>query len=154
MPPVRPLWRARCRAMLTERLALKATALGIAVLLWIVIGARQPTESYVSVAVMPVMDSTRVLLGDPPIVRALVAGRAADIMKLRTLPPVLRRTIDARMPDTLVLDLAPGDVHVPIEMARDVRVLDLEPRSVTLRFARPSRRAECPASINCGASPQ
>jgi hypothetical protein len=127
--------------MLTERLALKATALGIAVLLWFVIGVRQPTESYVSVTVMPVLDSTLVLLGDPPHVRALVAGRAADIVKLHALPPVLRRTIDARGRDTVVLDLVPDDVHLPAEMARDVRVLDLEPRSVTLRFAtRSSRR--------------
>jgi hypothetical protein len=136
--------------MLTERLGLKATALGIAVLLWFVIGTRQPTESYVVVSVMPVLDGSRVLLGDPPHVRALVAGRAADIVKLHSLPPVLRRTIDAHMPDTVVLDLVPGDVHLPAEMARDVRVLELEPRSVTLRFARPSRRAECSAGAGCG----
>src|SRR6478672_6167862 len=126
MPPARPTWEARGRAMLTERLGLKATALGIAVLLWFVIGARQPTESYVTVAVMPVMDSSLELLGDPPQVRALVAGRAADIVKLRTLPPVLRRTISVHVRDTVVLDLVPGDVHLPADMARDVRVLDLE----------------------------
>jgi hypothetical protein len=138
-----PRWRARSRSMLTERLGLKATALGIAVLLWFAIGARQPTESYVSVAVLPVLDSTLVLLGDPPHVRVLVAGRAADIVKLHALPPVVRRTIDGDAPDTLILDLVPGDVHLPAEMARDVRVLDLEPRSVTLRFAtRTSRRVE------------
>jgi hypothetical protein len=137
--------------MLTERLGLKATALAIAVLLWFVIGARQPTESYVSVAVMPVLDGSRQLLGDPPHVRALVAGRAADIVKLAALQPVLRRTIDVDAPDTLVLHLVPGDVHIPAEMARDVRVLEIEPRSVTLRLGRPSRRAECPPSMSCGA---
>ena len=152
MPPTRPTWRARCRALLVERLALKATALGIAVLLWFVVGVRQPTESYVTVAVMPVMDSSLELLGDPPQVRALVVGRAADIVKLRTLPPVLRRAISAHVRDTVVLDLVPGDVHLPADMARDVRVLDLEPRTVTLRFAmRSARRATCPAGATCGA---
>jgi hypothetical protein len=138
--------------MLTERLGLKVTSLAIAVLLWVVIGARQPTESYVSVTVMPVLDSTLVLLGDPPHVRALVAGRAADIVRLATLSPVVRRTIDGDARDSIILHLMPGDVHIPAEMARDVRVLDLEPRSVTVRFAtRSSRRAECSPAASCGA---
>lgn len=135
--------RAHVRAALTERLGLKATALLIAVLLWLVIGARQPTESYISVQVMPVLDSSLVLLGEPPVVNALVAGRAADIVKLQAAAPVVRRTIDGNAPDTLVLDLVPGDVHLPAEMTSDVRVLDVEPRSVMLRFAtRTSRRVE------------
>jgi hypothetical protein len=55
------------------------------------------------------------------------------------------------MAQPTVMDLVPGDVHIPADMARDVRVLDLEPRRVTLRFApRPSLRAECPGSMNCG----
>jgi hypothetical protein len=137
----RRTWRARGRSALTERLAIKATALVMALLLWLVIGARQPTESYVWVPVIPVLDSSLVLLDDPPQVRALVAGRAADIVKLHATPPAVLRTIDGDAPDTLVLDLVPGDVHVPTEMAGDVHVLDLEPRSVTLRFAtRASRR--------------
>jgi hypothetical protein len=136
--------------MCTERLGLKATALAIAVLLWFAIGVRQPTESYVMVTVMPVMDSSLVLLGDAPHVRALVTGPAADIVKLHALPPVLRRTVGANARDTLVLDLVPGDVHLPAGMARDVRVLDLEPRSVTLRFAtRSPRRTECPVGTTC-----
>jgi hypothetical protein len=137
--------------MLAERLGLKATALGIAVLLWFAIGVRQPTESYVVVTVMPVLDSSLVLVGDPPHVRALVTGPAADIVKLHALPPVLRRTVGANVRDTLVLDLVPGDVHLPAQMARDVRVLDVEPRSVTLRFAaRSAQRVECPAGTTCG----
>jgi hypothetical protein len=137
-PPVsseRTGWRARVRAMLTERLGLKATALAIAVLLWFVIGARQPTESYVSVQLMPLLDSSRVLLGDSPRIRALVVGRASDIVKLHAEPAVLRRTIDRDTPDTLVLHLVPADVHFPADMARDVRVLELDPSTVTLHFA-------------------
>jgi hypothetical protein len=133
--------------MLTERLGLKATALVIAVLLWLVIGARQPTESYVSVQVMPVLDSTRVLRGAPPYVRALVEGRAADIVKLRVAPPVLRRTIDDDTADSLVLHLVPADVHLPADMAGGVRVLELDPRTVTLYFA---TRVACRAGAHCG----
>jgi hypothetical protein len=44
-------------------------------------------------------------------------------------------------PDTLVLDVTPGDVHIPPELADGVRVLDVQPRSLTLRFeTRATRR--------------
>jgi hypothetical protein len=126
--------------MLTERLGLKATALFITVLLWFMVGARQPTESYVNVRLEPELDSTLVLLDRPPPLRALVTGRAADIVKLYASPPVLRRTIGGEAPDTLVLDVSPADVHLPPEVASDVRVLDVQPRNVTLRFGASATR--------------
>jgi YbbR domain-containing protein len=127
-------WKAHGRAVLTERLGLKATALLIAVLLWLVVSARQPTESYVDVAVVPELDSTLALLDQPPHVRALVAGRAADVVKLYAARPIVHRRVDADAPDTLVLDITPADVHIPAELAGDVRVLEVQPRAVTLRF--------------------
>lgn len=127
-------WKAHGRAALTERLELKATALLIAVLLWLVVSARQPTESYVDVGVVPELDSSLALLDQPPRIRALVAGRAADIVKLYAARPIVRRRIDADAPDTLVLDVAPSDVHIPAELAGNVRVLEVQPRAVTLRF--------------------
>lgn len=127
-------WRAHLRAGFTERLGLKATALLITVLIWLLVGARQRTESFVPVSVTPVLDSSLVLLGDPPLLRALVAGSTADIVKLYATPPEIRRTVSGDVPDTLVLDLTPSDVRIPPEMSGDVRVLDVQPRSVTLRF--------------------
>jgi hypothetical protein len=134
--------------MLTERLGLKATALLISVLLWFVVGARQPTEGYVNVRLEPELDSTLELLERPPLLRALVAGRAADIVKLYASPPVLRRTIGGEAPDTLVLDVSPADVHLPPEVASDVHVLDVEPRKVTLRFGTSATRRV--AVVNAG----
>jgi hypothetical protein len=116
---VRRGWRQRVRASFTERLGLKGTALLITVLIWVLVGARQRTENFVPVSVTPVLDSSLVLLGDPPTLRALVSGSTADIVKLYATPPEVRRTVSGDAPDTLVLD---------------VRVLDLQPRSVTLRF--------------------
>ncbi len=134
-------WRRRVRSMFVERLGLKATALAISVLLWFVVGARQPTESYVTVRVVPELDSSLVLLGDPPSLRALVAGRASDLAKLFASPLVIRRSVGGDAPDTLVLDVLPGDVRLPLDLKGDLRVLDVEPRSVTLRFeTRASRR--------------
>ena len=130
----RRTWRARFRAWFTERLGLKATSLLITVLIWLLVGARQRTESFVPVSVTPVLDSSLVLLGDPPRLRALVAGSTADIVKLYATPPEIRRSIGGDVPDTLVLDLTPSDVRIPPELSADVRVLDVQPRSVTLRF--------------------
>jgi hypothetical protein len=140
-PPGRQGWRRRAHAVFAERLGLKATALVLSLLIWVVVGARQPTESYLSVHVTPELDSSLVLLGDPPVVRALIAGRAADLAKLYAAPPVVRRKVGGDAPDTLVLDVSPGDVHIPVDLKIDVRVLEVEPRSVTLRFeTRASRR--------------
>jgi len=125
----------------TERLGLKATALGLAILLWVIASARQPTQGYVRVKVIPALDSSLVLLDPPSSLEALVAGRAVDIVKLHAEPPSVHRRIDGDVPDTLVLDVTPADVRLPAEFANDVRILDVQPRSVTLRFGtRATRR--------------
>ena len=140
-PAPEPTWRRRLRDIATERLGLKAIALVLALLLWLVASARRPAESIVRVRVSPELDSSLVLLDGAANVRALVAGRAADLVKLATDPPTVSRSIGGDAPDTLVLDLTPADVHIPPELADRVRVLDVQPRSVTLRFeSRVSRR--------------
>jgi hypothetical protein len=133
-PPIRPDWRRRLRDIATERLGLKAIALVLALLLWIVVSLRQPTEGYVSVRVTPMLDSSLVLIGPAPQVRALVSGRAADLVKLYSEPLVVRRTVNSDAPDTLMLDLTTADVHVPAELSEAVHVLDVQPRAVMLRF--------------------
>ena len=140
-PAPGPTWRRRLRDIATERLGLKAIALVLALLLWLVASARRPAESIVSVRVAPELDSSLVLLDGTTNVRALVAGRAADLVKLAADPPTVRRSVAGDVPDTLVLDLTAADVHIPPELADRVRVLDVQPRSVTLRFeSRVSRR--------------
>ena len=126
---------------MTKRLGLKATALTLAVLLWVIASARQPTQGYVRVQVVPALDSSLVLLDPPSSLEALVAGRAVDIVKLYAEPPSVHRRIDGDVPDTLVLDVTPADVRLAPEFANDVRILDVQPRSVTLRFGtRAARR--------------
>jgi YbbR domain-containing protein len=122
------------REVATERLALKGIALLLAALLWVVVGARQPTEGYVRVKVLPELDSSLVLLDGTPELQALVAGRAADLVKLYAAPLVVRRRVGGEVPDTLVLDVTPADVRVPPDLAGAIRVVDLQPRSVRLRF--------------------
>lgn len=134
--PLRPDPRRRTtlRSAFTERLGLKAIALCGAVLLWAVAGARQPVQAYVRVKVAPVLDSSLVMRDEPQELRALVLGKAADVAKLYVTPPTVQRIVTGDAPDTLVLDVTPADVHVPAELVENVRVLDVEPRVVTLRF--------------------
>ena len=92
-PAPGPTWRRRLRDIATERLGLKAIALVLALLLWLVASARRPAESIVRVRVAPELDSSLVLLDGTANVRALVAGRAADLVKLAADPPTVRRSV-------------------------------------------------------------
>ncbi len=143
-PPGVADWRRRVHEIFVERLGLKLTATAISLMLWFVVSAREPTESYVPVRVVPEMDSARVLLGDPPAMRALVAGRASAVAQLIATPPVISRAVSGIATDSLVLDVAPGDVRIPTELKSEIRVLDVEPRRVTLRFARRAAAAVVP----------
>ena len=133
-PPPRQSWRAHAREIATERLGLKAIALVLAVLLWLVVSARRQTEGYVRVQVTGQLDSSPVPIAGTTPLRALVAGRAADLVKLAADPPVVRHGVGGDTPDTVRLDVAPADVHLPPGLADRVRVVDVTPRTVTLRF--------------------
>ena len=125
---------------LTDRLGLKATALVLAIMLWIIVSARQPTEGYVDVRVIPVLDKSLVLTTSPTPVRAQVYGRAVDIVKLYTAPPVLRLVVRGTSSDTLVREISPSDVHLSSQIGNDVHILDVQPRSVVLHVGPRVRR--------------
>jgi hypothetical protein len=122
------------REVATERLKLKAIALVLAALLWVVVGTRQPTEGYARVRVIPELDSSLVLLDGTRELQARVAGRASDLVKLYAAPLVVRRRVGGNVPDTLVLDVTPSDVQLPPDLSGSIRVVDVQPRSVVLRF--------------------
>jgi len=133
-PPLRPQpsWRRRLVATFTEHLVLKATAIFVAVVLWFVVNAKEPQVELVRVRFVAVLDSSLVLRDAPPELQALVAGSPKELIKLNTAAPVVRRQVTADAPDTLVLDLRPGDVTLPEGV--DAVVRDIQPRSITLRF--------------------
>jgi hypothetical protein len=146
-------WRRRATAALTDRLALKASAVLLAIVLWFVVGAREPREEYAPVQFAPRLDSTLVLRDPTPPIRAHVLGRPSEILKLATQPLVISRQIAGDAPDTLVLALRPGDVQVPV--GADVIVREIYPQSVTLHFEpRSSRRVPVRSSILARVPPQ
>lgn len=124
-------WRHRVKAAFTERLALKASSVLLAVVLWFAVAAREPDEVWARVRFTPQVDSALVLR-DTTLIRALVVGRASEILKLSNTPLVIRRAITSDDPDTIVLDLRTSDVEVPEGV--EVIVRDVQPRSLTLRF--------------------
>src|SRR3954462_2269899 len=105
-------------------------------MLWVIVSARQPTEGFVDVRVIPVLDKSLVLVDSPTAVRAQVYGRAVDIVKLYNTPPVLRLVVRGTAPDSLVRDISPAALHLSAQVGEDVHVLDVQPRSVVLRVAR------------------
>lgn len=139
-------WRRRLVAAFTERLPLKASALLLSLVLWFVVGAREPREEYAPVEFSPVLDSSLVLRDPAPPIRAHVMGRPGEILKLATSPLTIRRQVAGDAPDTLVLALRPSDVLVPANV--DVIVREVYPQAVTLHFeSRASRRVPVRSSI-------
>ena len=123
---------SRVKAALTERIGLKASAVALAIALWFVVGAREPTEDVAAVRFAPQLDSALVLRDPAPPIRALVVGRPSEILKLANTPLAIRRPIANDVPDTVVVDLRPSDVEVPEGVSVIVR--DVQPHSVTLHF--------------------
>ena len=120
------------KAALTERLGYKAAALFFAVVLWLVVSAEEPSEEVVPVKLEASFDTARVLTSTRPELRALVAGRARDLIKLYEKPPVVRRVVTDDSPDSVAVDLRPADVYIPPDV--DAVVRDIQPRTLVLVF--------------------
>jgi YbbR domain-containing protein len=123
----------RIVAALTDRLALKVTAIFLAIVLWFVVNAKEPQIELVTVRFTPALLDSSLVLRDPlPQIQAIVAGAPKQLIQLSSNPPVIHRRITADSPDTLVIDLRPEDVALPNGV--DAVVRDVQPRSLTLRF--------------------
>jgi YbbR domain-containing protein len=133
-----PTWRRRVTEAVTQRLALKGTALLLAIVLWFIVTAKEPNQDLVEVQFAPQLDSSLVLKDPPPMIHALVVGTPQELLKLFAHPLVIKRQIAANSPDTVVVDLSTSDVELPAGV--DAIVRGVEPRSVTLRFESTSSR--------------
>lgn len=125
-------WRRRLSVAFTERLPLKASAVLLTIILWFIVGTREPREDVATVRFAPQLDSALALRDPPPQITAHVIGRPSEILKLGNTPLVIRRPIASDAPDTLVLPLRTSDVEVPAGVAVIVR--EVHPNALTLRF--------------------
>lgn len=128
---VEPLGR-KLRAAVTQRVGLKLTALFFAFLIWFLLSAEEPTEELRTVRLSLVTDTLVNLTTPLPTVRALVAGPRRELARLDGDPPVVRRVIDADVADVDTIEIRAADVDVG---AANVRVRDVQPRHIPLRFA-------------------
>jgi hypothetical protein len=119
-------WRIPIVRAFTERLPLKATALGLSVVLWFIITVKEPATDWVQATFRPVLDSSLVLRGEHPEFLVEVAGTSAEIARLRRRPPTIAPLITATAPDTLLLVLKATDVQVPA----GIRVERIDPPSL------------------------
>lgn len=141
------------RAALTERIALKLAALFFSCVLWLVVSAEEPTEQVVQLVVAPRLDSSLVLVGRRPVVRALVVGRARELLELGADPPVARPFVSmARVHsgDSIQVAIVPGDVEIPTNV--QVLVREIRPRTVTIQVARLTRPAPPPTAAESALS--
>jgi hypothetical protein len=134
------------RSALLERLPLKAVAIFFAFVLWLAVSADEPGEQTVAVRLALRTDSALTLTGPAARVTATLTGRRRDLLKVRAGDLVLRRTIAGAGADSVRLVLRPGDVELPPGTEVEVRVRDVQPRQLTLRFAHrdPTRAATPP----------
>jgi hypothetical protein len=137
-PRAVPTWQRRLGEAFTQRLALKGTALLLAIVLWFIVTAKEPNQDLVEVQFAPQLDSSLVLKDPPPPIHALVVGTPQELIKLFARPLVIRRQIAANSPDTVVVDLSTSDIDMPPGVDAIVRAI--QPRSVTLRFESTSSR--------------
>jgi hypothetical protein len=140
-------------ARMGENLWLKLTAVGIAILVWFIITAKEPTAISVPVRLQLQLDSTLALRAEPREIYAVVQGAPGDLARLSGRTATISRSINAQTPDTLVISLGPRDVVLPPNVG-DARVTDIRPRSVTLEFVPTlTRRVPVRSQVRIGAVP-
>jgi hypothetical protein len=122
----------RVRATFTERLPVKATALFLSVVLWMVVAGEEPSQEAVDVNLELVLDSSLVLTSPRPSIRAQVLGSTRELYKLFSQRPTIRRSFGGDVADSVVVMLTPADVQLPPGV--DARVSAIEPQTFVLRF--------------------
>jgi hypothetical protein len=138
LPPDAETRQSRRRALTknfaaraTENLWIKATSIGLAILLWYIITQKEPTAKSVPVRLNLRLDSSLALRGAPTEIYAVVQGTPVELSRLDTA--TITRAINADAPDTLVINLSRNDVQLP-SGSGSARVTDIRPRSVRLEF--------------------
>ncbi len=127
--------RATLRAAVVERWPVKLAALALAVVLWLVVRAEEPTEVVLAARFVPLLDSSVVLVSPAPsTVQVVVTGRTREVLKLYTNPPVVVRRFDeqALRSGVVRVTLSPADVDFPTGV--EARARDVRPRTFTLAF--------------------
>ncbi|HEY3279618.1 MAG TPA: YbbR-like domain-containing protein [Gemmatimonadales bacterium] len=123
--------RASLIQLFTKNWPIKGAALFLSLMLYVAVQLQQPVTSSFPIKLIVQLPPGRTLQQKPPTVWVEVSGKGSQLLKLRTLPSAITRTL----PDTLsaaswTIRLDPNDLVLP--KGADVRVVELRPREVTL----------------------
>lgn len=126
--------RARLVELLTRNWLIKLTALFLSVMLYIAVAAQQVTTQLFTLKLLLDVPPGRTLNSKVPTVDVRFSGRGSELLKLRALPPVIRRAV----PDTFsgsvwTLRLEPSDVVKPRGV--DVQIDEISPREIPIELS-------------------
>ncbi|HEX4573646.1 MAG TPA: hypothetical protein VH158_00845 [Gemmatimonadales bacterium] len=116
----------RVGQLIVRNWPIKLAAVFFAIMLYVAVAAQQPLTQSFALRVVVVPPPGRSVKQHPATVTLVISGKGAEIMKLRSFAPEIRKVV----PDTLStalwhVHLQPSDVELP---SADVQVTDLAPR--------------------------
>ncbi len=125
--------------LFTRNWPVKLAALFFAVMLYAAVAAQQPITQLFALDLEVAAPPGRAIRQAPTTISVLLSGRGAELLKLRSLPRVITKTV----PDTFSgslwhIRLQASDVPIPNGV--DVQVADLSPRDVDVALDSASRR--------------
>lgn len=108
---------------------IKLAALFFAVMLYVAVAAQQPVTQAITLRLAIEPPPGRPVRQQPSDVTVLISGKGSELLKLRSLPSVLSKTI----PDTFsesVWEWRLQTSDIPLPASADVRITDITPRDV------------------------
>lgn len=125
--------------LITRNWAIKLAALFFSVMLYVAVAAQQPITQLFTLQLEVVAPPGRSVKQGPIAISVLLTGRGGELLKLRSLPRVISKTIPDTFPGSLWhIRLQASDVPVPKGV--DVQVADLAPRDVDVTLDSAARR--------------
>ena len=125
--------------LITRNWPVKLAALFFAVMLYVAVAAQQPLTQLFALQLEVTAPPGRALKQPPTEISVLLTGKGGELLKLRSLPRVIRKTV----PDTFsgtVWHVRLQSSDVPIPKGVDVQVADLGPRDVDVGLDSAARR--------------
>lgn len=131
--------RAKLWPLIVRNWPIKIAAVVLALMLYVAVQAQQPVTQNFEMKLAIDVPRGRSLLQKPPTVWVTISGRGADLLRLRTFPS----TISKSVPDTLSSSswhIRLENADVPVPKGVDVAVLAITPRDVTVSLDTVTRK--------------
>jgi len=123
--------RINVAQLVSRNWPIKLAALFFAIMLYVAVAAQQPVTQALTLRLEIEPPPGRPVRQQPSDVTVLISGKGSELLKLRSLPAVLTKTI----PDTFsesVWRLRLQTTDVPLPASADVRVTDISPHDVDI----------------------